>query len=349
MRAGAGFHVIAAAAALAAALSFAGPARALDHVEMATAGTSSDVSVFIASKKGFFADEGLDVAMTPFDTGVKMIAPLGTGELDAATSSGNAALYNAVGRGIGLKIVVSSGNAPAGYGHNLLIVRGDLIASGRYKSPRDIKGMKIAMPSTGSSATATLANYLRGIGLKFEDIEPVYLSYPNTVAALANGAIDAGLTAEPSASQAITAGYATRVTSDDVMDPGHEASVTLMSGKFINERPDAARRFMRAFIKGARFYNDALKDGLIAGPNADEVVSILTEYTAIKDPAIYRAIAPQGVDPNGRLNVAGLQKDLDFYRTQGWIEGGVSAAQAVDLRMTEAAVRELGPYVAKSK
>ena len=342
MIARAGLTILAALAAFAAPC---GAARALDHVEMAIAGTSSDVSVFIARRNGYFAEEGLDVAMTPFDTGVKMIAPLGTGELDAATSSGNAALYNAVARGVGLKIVVSSGGAPAGYGHNLLIVRKDLMESGRYKAPRDIKGLRVAMPSPGSSATATLNNYLVGIGLAFSDIEPVYLSYPNTVAALANGKIDAGLTAEPSASQAIKAGYATRVTSDDVMDPGHEASVTLMSGKFINERPDAAKRFMRAFVKGARFYNDALKDGLIAGRNADAVVSILTESTEIKEPAIYRSIAPQGVDPNGRLNVAGLQKDLDFYRTQGWIEGDVSAKQAVDLRMAEAAVRELGPYV----
>ena len=322
-------------------------AHALDFVNVAGAGTSSDVNLFIAEKKGFFREEGIEIKITPFDSGIKMIAPLGSGQMEAATSSGNAALYNAVLRGINVKIVASSGSAPPNYGHNLLIVRKDLIDSGRYRSPTDIKGMKVAMPSPGSSATATLDAYLRTIGLAFKDIEPVYLSYPNQVVALTTGRIDVGLTAEPQASQAIAAGSAIRVTSDDVMDPYHEASVTLMSGKLIAERPDVARRFMRAFLKAARFYNGALKDGFLRGPNADEVIAILTEYTELKDAAVYRAISPQGVDPNGKVNVAGLQKDLDFYKTQGWIEGDVNVAQAIDLRFIETAVKELGPYKPK--
>ena len=104
---------------------------------------------------------------------------------------------------------------------------------------------------------------------------------------------------------------------------------------------------MRAFLKAARFYNGALKDGFLRGPNADEVIAILTEYTELKDAAVYRAISPQGVDPNGKVNVAGLQKDLDFYKTQGWIEGDVNVAQAIDLRFIETAVKELGPYKPK--
>ena len=55
-------------------------------------------------------------------------------------------------------------------------------------------------------------------------------------------------------------------------------------------KTDAAKRFMVAYLKGVRDYNDALKEGHLAGPNADEVVAVLTEYTPIKDAAIYRAI-----------------------------------------------------------
>lgn len=325
---------------------FAGsPARALDSVNMAISGASSDTVIYIAEEKGYFREEGLSVTTTPIYSGIAMIAPLGTGELDAAISSATAALYNAVARGISVKIVASSGSAPPHYGHNILIVRKDLIDSGRYKQPQDIKGLSVGMPSTGSSATATLNAYLTKIGLKFGDIQPVYLSYSDQVIALANKGLDAGLTAEPQASQAIKAGSAVRVTSDDVMDPYHEGSVTLMSGKFIDSHPDVARRFMRAFLKAARFYNDALADGLLKGPNGEEVVAILTKNTSIKDPDIYRSISPAGVDPNGHLNVEGLQKDLDFYRSQGWISGDVTVKDAVDLRPIEAALHDLGRYV----
>ncbi len=322
-------------------------AQALDEIKMAITGTSSDAGAFLAQKKGYFHAEGLKVEQIFTGMGNNTLTPLGAGELDAGSTSSSAGFYNFVARGIGAKMVASVSNAPPGYGHNLLIVRNDLIGSGRYSKPTDIKGLKVAMPVIGSSATATLNAYLTSIGLTFGDIEPVYLIYPNHVVALANGKIDMGLTTEPQASQAINAGSATKVTSDDVMDPGHEAAVLLYSSKFITERPDAALRFMRAFLRGQRDYNDSLKNGKIAGPNADEVIGVLTEMTELKNPAVYRAIAAQGAEPDGALNIPSLTKDLKFYASQGWIEAPVTVEQSVDLSFARRAARDLGPYVKK--
>jgi hypothetical protein len=42
-----------------------------------------------------------------------------------------------------------------------------------------------------------------------------------------------------------------------------------------------------------------------------------------------------------------LQKDFDFYETQGWIECNVAVAQAVDARFIDAALPDLGPYKAR--
>ena len=78
---------------------------------------------------------------------------------------------------------------------------------------------------------------------------------------------------------------------------------------------------MRAYIKAVREYNDALKDGQIAGPNAEEVISILTEYTFIKDANIHRSITPAAIDPDGRLSLAGLRNDLVFFKEQKLIAG----------------------------
>jgi NitT/TauT family transport system substrate-binding protein len=313
-------------------------------VSVAISNSSSDVPIYIAEKKGYFAEEGLAVTTIPFDSGTKMMAPMGAGDLDVGSGSATAGLYNAVARGISIKIVSGNGNAPPGYGHNILLVRKDLVDSGRFKTPADLKGMKIAVTSPGASSTSTLNEELKKFGLKFSDIEPIYLGYPDHVLALANGRVDAGLTAEPAATQAVNAGSAVRITSDDVIDPYHEASVLLMSGVFTQKHPDGAKRFMRAFMKAVRFYNGALKDGMLRGPNADEVVAILTEFTPIKDPNVYRSISPQGSDPNGHLNVTSLEKDFEFYKSQGWIEGDITVAQAVDTSFVDAAVKELGPY-----
>jgi len=322
-------------------------AFALDKITMAITGTSSDVGSFIALDKGYFRAEGLDIDQQTTGMGVTTIAPLAAGEFDIAMGAATVPFYNAVARKVGVKIVASVSDAPPGYGHNLLIVRNALIVSGRYKQPTDIKGLKIAMPSPGSSATATLNAWLTAIGLTFNDIEPVYLTYPNHVVALANGSIDVGLTTEPQASQAIAAGSATRVTSDDEMDPNHEASVMLYSDKFIRERPEVGLRFMRAYLRGVRDYNDSLQGGKIGGPNADEVIGVLTKYTELKDGNIYRSISPQGAEPDGMLNVASLKKDLVFYKLQGWIEAPVEVEQAIDTSFATKAAKDLGPYVKK--
>ena len=64
----------------------------------------------------------------------------------------------------------------------------------------------------------------------------------------------------------------------------------------------------------ADFYNGALQDGRMTGPNADEVISILTQYTFIKDPQVHREITPPAIDPDGRMNVSGLRNDLQFFK-----------------------------------
>jgi NitT/TauT family transport system substrate-binding protein len=101
---------------------------------------------------------------------------------------------------------------------------------------------------------------------------------------------------------------------------------------------------MRAYLKGVRFYNRALKDGRMHGPNADEVIAILAESTPIKDPAVYKAITPTGMNPDGKVNVQSLADDLAFYKEQGLITGDIKADQVVDHSFVEAALKELGAY-----
>jgi NitT/TauT family transport system substrate-binding protein len=40
---------------------------------------------------------------------------------------------------------------------------------------------------------------------------------------------------------------------------------------------------MKAYLQGVRDYNDALKDGRIAGPNAEEVIDAIARYSVTKD------------------------------------------------------------------
>ncbi len=324
-------------------------AKADVEVRIGTTNTSSDVGFFVAEKKGYFKQEGVTVKFIAFDSAGKMVAPLGAGHLDVGGGAPSAGLYNAVARGINIKVVADKGSTPPGHGFQPLLVRKDLAASGKVKSFSDLKGLKIASGATGISTSVTLNEALKKGGLTYSDVTVVNLAYPQHVMALQNKAVDASLTTEPSATMAVASGAAVRFAGDDVIYPYHQLAVVFYGGLFIKEKPEEAKKFMRAYIRAVRDYNDALIDGKLAGPKADEIIAILTEFSTIKDSRLYRAIVPHGTNPDGQVNIASMEKDFQFFKDQGLIEGTVSVGRVVDTTFVDAALKDLGPYVARNK
>ena len=224
-------------------------------------------------------------------------------------------------------------------------MRKDLVDSGRFKSFKDLKGMKIAVGTFGSANASAVNEALKRGGLTWADATMVELAFPQHLPAHANKAIDASMTNEPTATEAVKQGVAVRVAGNDEIYPDQQTAVVLYSEMFMRQRPQLALKFMRAYIKAVREYNDALKDGRLAGPNADEVISILTEYTFIKDANIHRRITPAAIDPDGRMSLAGLRNDLAFFKEQKLLQDpSMTVERIIDTSFVEQAVEELGPY-----
>jgi NitT/TauT family transport system substrate-binding protein len=315
-----------------------------EGVTVGAASTTSDAPIYIADRKGFFRAEGIDVRITNFRSASDMVAPLGAGQLDAGAGSAGAALYNAVARGIRIKIVADKASSPPGYGATKILVRKDLVDGGRYRTPKDLKGLRFAMNAPGVSNTSTLNTLLKSVGLNYSDVQTVDLPFPDHVVALKNKSVEASASVEPGPAIAVKNGDAVVIRSDDEILPNHQIAVLLYSEDFVQRHRDEAMRFMRAYIRAVRFYNGALKDGRLAGPNADEVIAILSEATAIKARAIYDAITPTGMNPDGRVNTESLAYDLAFYAEQGLIKGAIKLDDVVDSSFVDAVVKELGPY-----
>jgi NitT/TauT family transport system substrate-binding protein len=317
------------------------------QVRIGIARTMSDVGYYVADAMGFFRDEGIEVTMTPFNSAAQMMAPLGVGELDVGGGTVSAGFYNSVARGIGTKIVADQSSMKPGYGYSSLVVRKDLIDSGRFKTLADLKGMKVAIGAPGTGTASALNETLKMGGLKYSDVEVVYLGFPEHLPALLNKGIDASMSNEPTMTLEIEQGAAVRIIGNDVSYPDQQTAVVFYSERFIKGRHDVAERFMRGYIRGVRLYNDALKDGRLAGPSAGRIIPILTKYTSTKDEAMFRRIIPSAVNPDGGVNVTGLKRDLAFFRELGLIESkDVSADGVVDGSFVKAAVEKLGPYKA---
>jgi NitT/TauT family transport system substrate-binding protein len=315
------------------------------QVKIGIARTMSDVGYYVADAMGYFRDEGIEVTMTPFNSAAQMMAPLGVGDLDVGGGTVSAGFYNSIARGINTRIVADQSSMKPGYGYSSLMVRKDLVDSGRYKTLKDLKGMKVAIGAPGTGTASALNETLKMGGLKYADVDVVYLGFPEHLPAFLNKGIDAALSNEPTMTLEIEQGAAVRIVGNDVSYPDQQTAVVFYSERFIKNRHDVAERFMRAYIRGVRLYNDALKDGHLAGPSADKVIPILTKYTSTKDEAMFRRIIPSAVNPDGEVNLTGLKRDLVFFRELGLIESkDVSADGVVDASFVKAAVAQLGPY-----
>jgi NitT/TauT family transport system substrate-binding protein len=235
-----------------------------------------------------------------------------------------------------------------GYGFASLLVRKSLVDTGKFKHYADLKGLRVAISGVGIGDESVLNEALKRGGLKWGDATPVYMGFAQHPPALANGAVDASITNEPTSTFIQRQGAAIRFAGNDEFYPNQQTAVLLYGDPFIKNRRPVALKFMRAYLRAVRFYNDALADGRLAGPNGPEVVSILTKYSALKDADLYRVITPPAIDPNGAVNVESLTKDWLFFKDTGQLDGRVAPADIVDTSFAAEAVAALGPYVSGS-
>ena len=318
-------------------------AQAPTELRVGIANASSDIGFFLGMKKGWYREEGINLNTTPFRSAADMVAPMASDQLDVGGGSVSAGFYNAYERGIKLRVVADKASSQPGYGVNKCLVAKKHIESGRFKKLSDLKGMKVATNAPGNSGWGSLWGYLQAAGLGYNDVDTLDLGYPEHVLAFQNGAVDAGVTTEPSATLAVMKGYAVVATTDDITRPRHAIAQLLYSEKMAGNA-DLGKRFMKAYIRSIRYYHGAFKDGRLAGDNAEEIISILTESTPIKDPDVYRTITPNGIDPDGRIDIPSLKEDQQVYRDKGWLQSKTTVEEVLDMSFLEAALKDLGPY-----
>ncbi len=325
---------------------FAGHAQAAEPVKlkMGIVGAAADVVFWAAKERGYFRREGIDLEFVKFDSGPRMMAPMGTGELDIAAAGHSAGFFNAVARGIGMKIVADKTQTLPGFGTQSLLVRRDHVESGRYKTLADLKGMRFASPAPGASAMTVLTKMLAKGGLTMKDIDPVFMGLPQMATAFSNKALDAALPNEPGVSLAMRTGVVERVLEDYDVYPEHQIAVIFYSSQFMRDNKEAAFGFLRAYLRGVRDYNDALVNGRLAGVKGDALIEVLTRNGPSNDPAFYRSSAFGFCHPDGKLHLPSLEEDLKIFTDEGLIEGNVALAQAVDTSFIEAALKQAGPY-----
>jgi NitT/TauT family transport system substrate-binding protein len=333
----------AATAASPAASTAAGPAvQPLSPpvaVKTGSTGLVGDGGFFAALARGYFTEEGLDVELIPLRNSSESLPSLAIGELHFASSAVDGGLLNAVARDITFKIVGFNAVIPATDTTGGIVVRQDHLDSGRYHEPKDLKGMTMGLSAPGGLGQVWTERVLAMGGLTLDDVRFTTLSFPDTPVGLANKAIDAAYLVEPFISVAETQGSGKGVILNGEIYPGLVAQVQLLSPVFAERAPEAARRYVTAWLRGQRdFHHTFVKNE----GGREEFYQILQQYTPIKDARLFPRMTTHLIDVNSEMDPTTLNELQDYYLRYGTLLQRVDLNRVIDRSYGQYAVERLG-------
>ncbi|CAN5730694.1 hypothetical protein BH20CHL1_BH20CHL1_03870 [soil metagenome] len=288
--------------------------------------------VMIALDKGYFAEQGLDVQLEPLAGGADMVTLTANGDFDIGIGGAGPAFFNAIDRGIDLKII-----APLHFERppqaTPLVVSRERFESGELTEVSDLEGMNVAVNARGATEY-WLDTVLRTAGLTIEDIELQTLGFPDVPAALESGALDGAMLGEPLATRAVQEGLVTIIADDFISD--FQPTFVWVNPQFAEENRELVVGFLIAYLQASR---DMIGDDW----DSDENLAILEEYTTV-DPDLTREASRSYWEPNGEINAQDLETLQAFFAERGLLEYEemIAPEEIIDRSYVEEALEEIG-------
>jgi sulfonate transport system substrate-binding protein len=254
------------------------------------------------------AGKGIGVEWTEFQFGPPMLEAMRVGGIDVGAVGDTPPLFAQAARA-DLRYIAANRGAP----QSILLPAGSKI-----QTLADLKGKKLAF-GRGSSAHNFTLMALEKAGLRYDEIQPIYLGPADAGPAFERGAIDAWTIWEPYAALfAIRPGVRTLVTNADV---GLQYGFVMGNGPFVRNNPALTATVVTTLTATAK---------RVLGQQA-ELATILAGATGISQDIWARALArdPFEIQPMNDELVRGQQKVADRFRAQGLVPIDINVADAV--------------------
>ncbi|WP_324667995.1 ABC transporter substrate-binding protein [Geochorda subterranea] len=318
-----------------------GSASAADVVTLGTLKLIGGAPIFVGLDKGFFAEEGLDVQVRWFSAASPIAVAVAANQLDVGATGITAALFNSIAQGARLILVADRGSERPGYRLNALLTSRERYEAG-LRSVQDLRGARIGITELGSTYHYQIGRILELNGMSVGDVELVPLrDISMMLQAVRQGTVDAALVSPPWGANAEAEGWGRVVFWAGDLLP-YQVTGVFFSQRMAARR-DVAVRFMRAYIRGVRWYNQAAFGlGGPGGPGTamhDELLRIVADYTGARPDAIALSLAY--VDPEARVDVADLRQQQEWYQAHGLLARVVDPAQFVDMSFIDEALAGL--------
>jgi sulfonate transport system substrate-binding protein len=194
-------------------------------------------SAILLKSKGFLEKrlqpEGVSVEWIEFPAGPQLLEAMNVGSIDIGHTGESPPIF---AQAAGAAITYIAGINPSPANSAILVPQNSAI-----KTVSDLKGKKIAFQK-GSSAHYLLVQILEKYGLKYSDIQPIYLPPADARAAFVKGSIDAWSIWDPFYAAAEESANA-RVLIDGT-GINKQGGYYLASQKFANQQPEIIKAIL---------------------------------------------------------------------------------------------------------
>ncbi len=175
----------------------------------------------------------------------------------------------------------------------------------------DLRGQPVAIIRGGVMEYLT-TRLLARHGRTTDDV--TMLQLPQGTAISSRDELDAvRMVGEPTLSNALAEQWAGVVATADSIEPHYQVSLLVYGKRLLRDDPELGRRFMRAYLRGVRRYNEG---------KTNRNVAIVSEYTQLS-PVIIRRACWVAIAEDGRIEPTAVQPFLDWSLAQHYLDGPI--------------------------
>ena len=310
-----------------------GKAQAGDPIRIGYVGTSlASLAIVVADAKGFFAEQGLDAKLMPFESSQPIALAIASGDADFGIT-GLSEPFFVLGHQGALKIIGGDTVEHKGF-HGLGFVASNQAYAAGLTTVSKLGGHSVGITQPGSPLEYSMALVLDKYHIDLKTVRVMGLqSNSNVASALTGNQVEAAIMSSANLYAVVNRGGAQPIGWLDDEVHGADVSGTVTSTKFANERPETVKRFLAAFRQGAQAWDAAFLDARgnrADQPNAGEMIALVAKGLGQPEEVVRRGL--NYVDPEARIALADLQRMLDWYEARSLQKFHVDASTLVDSR-----------------
>jgi NitT/TauT family transport system substrate-binding protein len=235
--------------------------------------------IYLGVDEGIFEKHGLDVTLTQAQGGAAIVPAVQSGQMEFGFSNVTSLI---VGRdaGLPLKLVATgpqSTGVPDADAAGVLVLEDSEI-----QSIEDVQGQRVAVNTLNNIMDSTVSAGVTQAGGDPDSVEFVEMGFPDMLAQLESGNVDAMAASEPFVTIAKQAGA--RVIYGQFAEPVEDLSIAgyFTTDQLIAEDPDLVEKFTAAMKESQQYATD----------NPEAAKAILPSYTSLEEGVIAEMVMP---------------------------------------------------------